>query len=143
MRVGLFDDLNRLDPRAGPGWVPWLGDFTTNSLVPGDPASQSGSFTPLDIVRRSIRLLVDFFVSIDEHVTPVMSMSGPRSRPGEAVRSVREWPTRRWRWGSRPRPDALWELAVMEPVDRLATPAPLDAPWNEPAPTPPPAACGT
>ena len=123
VRVGLFDDLNRLDPRAGPGWVPWLGDFTTNSLVPGDPASQSGSFTPLDIVRRSIRLLVDFFVSIDEHVAPVMSMSGspiPPRRGGSLGAGVAHTAVALG-IEALAAADALWEPAVMEPVDRLAT----------------------
>ncbi len=74
VRVGLFD---RQDQRGAAGsWLPWLGDFTSNPLVPGDPASQSGSFTPLDIVRRSLQLLADFFMSIDERVAPVVSMSG-------------------------------------------------------------------
>jgi len=77
VRVGLFDRHVDGHPERGAAgsWVPWLGDFTSNDLVPGDPSSQSASFTPLDIVRRSMRLLADFFVSIDEQVAPVMSMS--------------------------------------------------------------------
>lgn len=84
VQVGLFDGA-----AASDSWVPWLGDFTANTLVPGDPASQSASFTPVDIVQRSIRLLADFFVSIDEHVAPVVSMSGSPSPPrvGGAVAS--------------------------------------------------------
>jgi uncharacterized protein with NAD-binding domain and iron-sulfur cluster len=79
VRVGLFD---RVDQRGAAGsWAPWLGDFTSNPLVPGDPASQSASFTPLDIVRRSVQLLADFFVSIDDRVAPVLSMSGSPMPP--------------------------------------------------------------
>jgi uncharacterized protein with NAD-binding domain and iron-sulfur cluster len=79
VQVGLFDQR---DQRGAAGsWIPWLGDFTANPLVPGDPSSQSASFTPLDIVRRSLQLLADFFVSIDERVAPVMSISGSPSPP--------------------------------------------------------------
>ena len=87
VRVGLFDQHGQQG--AADSWVPWLGDFTSNPLVPGDPASQSASFTPLDIVRRSLQLLADFFVSIDERVAPVMSISGsPRPpRIGGSMRS--------------------------------------------------------
>lgn len=84
VRVGLFDQnsQHQHDQRGAAGsWVPWLGDFTENQLVPGDPASQTASFTPLDIVRRSIQLLADFFVSIDERVAPVMSMSASPMPP--------------------------------------------------------------
>ena len=73
-QVGLFDDLGDA-AGSGVSWSPWLGHFTGNDLVPGDPQSQRLSFTPLDIVRRSIRLLGDFFVSIDDPIARTVSMS--------------------------------------------------------------------
>ena len=158
VRVGLFDQLGQ--DGAAASWIPWLGDFTANPLLPGDPASQSASFTPLDIVRRSIQLLADFFVSIDERVAPVMSMSGSPLPPRvggsissgvihtvaalaiealaavdallDPVRRVLATPGHRCRWCSR-----WWNWSTNSPHGR-------GRPWsNGPVQTLPLAGCGS
>ena len=53
-----------LEDFDGERWHHWVGDFATNDLRPGDDAASLASFTGADIVRRSLRLLGDFYRSV-------------------------------------------------------------------------------
>ncbi len=52
-RVGLLD-------RTETGWVPWVTDFSVPSTAFDDNAIDRGPLRVVDVVRRSLRLLVDF-----------------------------------------------------------------------------------
>lgn len=74
-RVGLEDF-------DGEHWHHWVGDFATNDLRPGDDAASVGSFTGADIVRRSVRLLGDFYQSVGRSSpAPTVSMTTSPTPP--------------------------------------------------------------
>lgn len=80
--VGLFD-------RVGDTWEPWVGHFATNDLVPGVPAPGGGGrLTPVEIVRRSIRLLADFQASMGP-AEPRRLWLSPHPEPRPAAGATR------------------------------------------------------
>ncbi len=46
------------------GWSHWVGQFTRNDLLPGEPDAGGGDVDPVDLVRRALRLVVDFLDSL-------------------------------------------------------------------------------
>ncbi len=65
-----------LEDFDGERWHHWVGDFAANDLRPGDDAASTGSFTGADIVRRSVRLLGDFYRSVASSApAPTVSMT--------------------------------------------------------------------
>lgn len=79
IEVGLFDD-------DGGDWEAWLGRLAVNDLLPGDPGSQSMSFTGADIVRRSLQLLQDFYDSNSvPSVEPTVAMTTSPTPPMAAT----------------------------------------------------------
>ena len=65
-----------LEDFDGERWHHWVGDFAANDLRPGDDLASVGSFTGADIVRRSVRLLGDFYRSVARSApAPAVSMT--------------------------------------------------------------------
>ncbi len=48
----------------GSGGFTWVADFAGNDLRPGEPIDKMGTFTLVDFVRRSFRLLADYYASL-------------------------------------------------------------------------------
>jgi len=73
-----------LEDFDGERWHHWVGDFAANDLRPGDDAASSGSFTGADIVRRSVRLLGDFYRSVASSApaATVSMTTSPTPAPG-------------------------------------------------------------
>jgi uncharacterized protein with NAD-binding domain and iron-sulfur cluster len=59
-----------LEDRRGDGWHHWLGQFTPNDLLPGEPEATGRDFSVADILRRALQLITDFLESLpDEGVS--------------------------------------------------------------------------
>jgi uncharacterized protein with NAD-binding domain and iron-sulfur cluster len=63
-----------LEDRRGEGWHHWLGEFTPNDLLPGEPEEAGGELGLAAVVRRALQLVGDFLSSLPD--------SPPR--PGES-----------------------------------------------------------
>jgi len=46
-------------------WSTWVADFGRNDLLPGEPADVTRPMTVAEFVRRSVRLLADFYASLE------------------------------------------------------------------------------
>ena len=81
-----------LEDRRADGWHHWLGQFTTNDLLPGEPEDTAYEYTMTDVLRRALELVVDFLESLPDRDTPtgdvVVSLS-PQAPSGEERRSPR------------------------------------------------------
>jgi uncharacterized protein with NAD-binding domain and iron-sulfur cluster len=55
-----------LEDRRGDGWHHWLGQFTPNDLLPGEPNATGRELTLADVLRRALQLIVDFLESLPE-----------------------------------------------------------------------------
>lgn len=76
--VGLEDR----DPR---GWHHWVGLFSPNDLLPGEPDPGAREMTVVDLARRALRLVADFLESLPaETEAGRLSMTGSRTGPGTA-----------------------------------------------------------
>jgi uncharacterized protein with NAD-binding domain and iron-sulfur cluster len=64
------------DRRAG-AWHHWLGEFTPNDLVPGEPHGSARELGVADIVRRALQLIVDFLDSLPDDPGAVVLSGGP------------------------------------------------------------------
>ncbi len=86
-RLGLFD-------RTPNGWAPWVATFSSNPLLPGEPAADSRAASLAELVARSGLLLRDFYSSLDfsgnssPAVTLSLSQSPPASSSGVAFRAL-------------------------------------------------------
>jgi len=49
----------------GGSWSTWVADFGRNDLLPGEPGDVTRPMTVAELVRRSVRLLADFYGSLD------------------------------------------------------------------------------
>jgi uncharacterized protein with NAD-binding domain and iron-sulfur cluster len=58
-----------LEDRRGDGWHHWLGQFTPNDLLPGEPEGTRRELTLGDVVRRALQLIVDFLDSLPDDPT--------------------------------------------------------------------------
>ncbi len=72
-----------LEDRRADGWHHWLGTFTPNDLVPGEPGATGRDLAVADVLRRALQLITDFLDSLPE--APVQSgrlvLSGSRDAP--------------------------------------------------------------
>ena len=57
-----------LEDRRSDGWHHWLGQFTPNDLLPGEPDAERREFTLADILRRALQLITDFLESLPDEV---------------------------------------------------------------------------
>jgi uncharacterized protein with NAD-binding domain and iron-sulfur cluster len=85
--VGLED--HRLD-----AWHHWLGRFSQNDLLPGEPESHGAPFSVAEMVRRALQLIADFFVSLpdDQLGSGNLALSGsphPLSGSGVVISGLR------------------------------------------------------
>jgi uncharacterized protein with NAD-binding domain and iron-sulfur cluster len=55
-----------LEDRRADGWHHWLGEFTPNDLLPGEPEATGREFTLLDTLRRALQLITDFLDSLPD-----------------------------------------------------------------------------
>jgi uncharacterized protein with NAD-binding domain and iron-sulfur cluster len=58
-----------LEDRRDDGWHHWLGQFTPNDLLPGEPDGMRRELTLGDVLRRALRLIVDFLDSLPDDPT--------------------------------------------------------------------------
>jgi len=54
-----------LEDHSGGSWSTWVADFGRNDLLPGEPVAVTRPMTVAELVRRSVRLLADFYASLD------------------------------------------------------------------------------
>jgi|RhiMetdeSRZDD1v2_1073273.scaffolds.fasta_scaffold04640_12 uncharacterized protein with NAD-binding domain and iron-sulfur cluster len=55
-----------LEDRRGDGWHHWLGQFTPNDLLPGEPDGAGRELTLVDTLRRALQLITDFLDSLPD-----------------------------------------------------------------------------
>lgn len=66
-----------LEDRRSDGWHHWLGQFTPNDLLPGDPDADGRVLTVADFLRRALQLVADFLDSLpDEPAAPPGGLAG-------------------------------------------------------------------
>ena len=53
-----------LEDRRADGWHHWLGQFTPNDLLPGEPDANHYELTIADVLRRALQLITDFLDSL-------------------------------------------------------------------------------
>lgn len=51
-------------------WDHWIATFSLNDEIPGEPDAKSGPMSVLEFVRRSLRLLADFYGSLEDQSSP-------------------------------------------------------------------------
>ena len=78
-KVG-FEDFD------GQRWKHWVATFRPNGDLPGEESAPSGPMSVADFVRRSLRLVSDFYTSLGEEPprTGLQLSSSPRPRPEPA-----------------------------------------------------------
>jgi uncharacterized protein with NAD-binding domain and iron-sulfur cluster len=59
-----------LEDRRRDGWHHWLGQFAPNNLLPGEPGATGREFSIADILRRALRLIMDFLESLPDDQLP-------------------------------------------------------------------------
>jgi uncharacterized protein with NAD-binding domain and iron-sulfur cluster len=55
-----------LEDRRGDGWAHWVGQFSPNDLLPGEPGGPGHELSLLDFLRRALLLITDFLESLPE-----------------------------------------------------------------------------
>jgi uncharacterized protein with NAD-binding domain and iron-sulfur cluster len=55
-----------LEDLHGGRWHHWVATFSLNDRLPGEPDADSGPMSPLEFVRQAVRLLADFYDSLDQ-----------------------------------------------------------------------------
>jgi uncharacterized protein with NAD-binding domain and iron-sulfur cluster len=55
-----------LEDRRGDAWHHWLGQFSRNDLLPGEPGATGREFSVADIMRRTLQLVTDFLKSLPD-----------------------------------------------------------------------------
>jgi uncharacterized protein with NAD-binding domain and iron-sulfur cluster len=55
-----------LEDQRSDGWHHWLGEFTPNDLLPGEPDAAGRELTAADVLFRALQLTVDFIRSLPE-----------------------------------------------------------------------------
>lgn len=72
-----------LEDRRVDGWHHWLGQFTSNDLVPGERDVNGGAFSMADVLRRALQLIVDFLDSLPDESSTAggLTLSGSPDPP--------------------------------------------------------------
>ncbi len=70
-----------LSERWGTDWVTWLGTFTRNEMLPGDPRSTGREMSVIAFVERAIQLIVDFADSQRESSPTGLLMTASPDKP--------------------------------------------------------------
>jgi uncharacterized protein with NAD-binding domain and iron-sulfur cluster len=72
-----------LEDRRPDGWHHWLGQFTPNDLLPGEPDGTGRELTLGDVLRRALQLIVDFLDSLpdDPAASGEVVLSGSSEAP--------------------------------------------------------------
>lgn len=76
-----------LEDRRSDGWHHWLGQFTPNDLLPGEPDGTRHELTLGDLLRRALQLIVDFLDSLpdDPRASGAVALSrSPEAPPGSS-----------------------------------------------------------
>ncbi len=76
-----------LEDRRSDGWHHWLGQFTPNDLVPGEPGGAGRELGVADVLRRALQLITDFLDSLpdDPPSSGRMVLSGTPDPPAGAT----------------------------------------------------------
>ncbi|WP_082682812.1 FAD-dependent oxidoreductase [Mycobacterium sp. GA-1285] len=80
------DNLGLAD-RWGDDWLTWLGTFTRNDELPGEPESAGREITAVGFLRRAAQLLVDFTRSLRD-TEPVGLVLSPSPHPPSAETAI-------------------------------------------------------
>lgn len=59
-------DVVGLEDLRGEHWHHWLGRFSPNDLLPGEPDGAPATLTPADVLSRALRLVLDFLDSLPD-----------------------------------------------------------------------------
>jgi uncharacterized protein with NAD-binding domain and iron-sulfur cluster len=73
-----------LEDRDQVGWHHWVGLFTPNDELPGEPGTTGREVTVVDLARRALRLVADFLASLPTEVATrggTVSLSGSAAPP--------------------------------------------------------------
>ncbi len=85
-----MSDTVGLEDRRQGEWTHWVARFTGNDELPGEPDATSEAMTPIAFVRRSLRLVVDFYAALDNRLQTdsVVLSTSPRApnRSGARLR---------------------------------------------------------
>ncbi len=71
-----------LEDRRADGWHHWLGEFTQNDLLPGEPEGDGPPPSLADTLRRALQLVRDFLDSLPD--TGTLSLSGSAEPPARS-----------------------------------------------------------
>ncbi|MGH8927428.1 MAG: FAD-dependent oxidoreductase [Acidimicrobiia bacterium] len=72
-----------LEDRGDDRWKHWVATFSLNDEVPGEPDAPAGPMSVLEFVRRSLRLLADFYRSLEDRVQGRVTISSNPTPPEE------------------------------------------------------------
>ncbi len=84
-----------LEDRRADGWHHWLGQFTSNDLVPGEADADGRQFSVTDFLRRALQLITDFLDSLPDdavdsgHVVLSASADAPAETRSTLVNGFR------------------------------------------------------
>lgn len=81
-----------VEERHGRGWQHWVATFSRTEGEPGDATGPGGTGSPLEFVRRGVRLLGDFSTSLLEMRAP--SAPSPDASPAVVLSGSPQPPTR-------------------------------------------------
>ena len=85
------NDIGLEDLHAG-RWNHWVATFSLNDQLPGEPDAETGPMSVLEFVRRALRLLADFYESLEQ--TPALvglvTLSASPIPPGSPTNATRE-----------------------------------------------------
>ena len=96
------DNLGLAD-RWGSDWLTWLGTFSRNDRLPGDPAGTGREMTAVGFSQRSLQLVLDFADSQKDSAIGRLYLSTSPSPPSartaiDRLDSARHTWLRCWRW---------------------------------------------
>lgn len=80
------DNLGLAD-RWGTEWLVWLGTFTRNDELPGEPGSAGREMTAIGFLERALGLLIDFAKSVRDPMPTTVVLSGSPNPPAGTDRA--------------------------------------------------------
>lgn len=81
------DELGLAD-HAGDQWLTWMGTFTRNDLLPGDPGGSGREMTAVAFVQRAVDLVLDFADTMAGENVTGLRLSASSTPPPEDSRDV-------------------------------------------------------